>query len=127
MKTKTLPIMAVFGAVAIAIGVTTVVLINQPAKAPEQQSAAPKSQVEQQTKLVIFTAESGKNVLEQLQAHATVVTKDSQYGPYVDSINGVKGGTDDKYWSFYVDGQLAQKGAAEYVTKGGEKVEWKFE
>lgn len=119
--------MAVFGAVVIAIGVTAMVLINQPAKAPEQKTDTSQSQTSGQTKLVSFTAEKGKNVLDQLKSNATVETKDSQYGPYVDSVNGVKGGTDGKYWSFYVNGTLAQKGAADYVTDGGEKIEWKFE
>ena len=126
MKTKT-SIIAVFGAVVVAIGVTTVVLINQPAKAPEQQVAATQSQPKDNPRLVTFTATKGKDVLTQLKSHATVVTKDSQYGPYVDTINGIKGGTDGKYWSFYVNGTLAQKGAADYVTTGGEKIEWKFE
>jgi hypothetical protein len=126
MKTKT-TVMAVFGAVAIAIGVTTLVLINRPIKAPVQQVAASETVTKTQANLVSFTAEKGKNVLEQLKSHATVVTKDSQYGPYVETINGIKGGTDGKYWSFYVNGSLAQKGAADYITEGGEKIEWKFE
>lgn len=77
---------------------------------------------------IAFIAEANKSVLEQLQAqNRTVETKDSQYGKYVDSINGKKGGTDNKYWTFYVDGKMADKGAADYVTNGGEKIEWKFE
>lgn len=77
---------------------------------------------------ISFVAEANKSVLEQLQAqNRTVEVKDSQYGKYVDSINGKKGGTDNKYWTFYVDGQMADKGAADYITKGGEKIEWKFE
>lgn len=77
---------------------------------------------------ISFVAEANKPVLEQLQAqNRTVEVKDSQYGTYVDSINGKKGGTDNKYWTFYVDGQMADQGAADYITKGGEKIEWKFE
>lgn len=128
MKNKTI-ITSVLAAAAIAIGVTTVVLVSQPAKetpnssVSEQQQAAPS----QNENLVSFTAVSGKSVLDQLKEQATVEVKDSSYGPYVDAINGKVGGTDNKYWSFYVDGQLAQVGAAEYMPNGGELIEWKFE
>ncbi|HTH72352.1 MAG TPA: DUF4430 domain-containing protein [Candidatus Pristimantibacillus sp.] len=74
-----------------------------------------------------YNGVDGKNALDLLKANATVVTKDSSYGPYVDTINGVKGGTDGKYWAFYVNGNLAQVGAADYQTKTGDKIEWKFE
>lgn len=74
---------------------------------------------------VTFTAVADKTVLEQLQQKADVVVKDSDFGPFVESINSVSGG--GKYWVFYVDGQMANVGAGEYKTKGGEKIEWKFE
>lgn len=69
----------------------------------------------------------GKTALDLLKQHATVVTKDSSYGPYVDSINGVAGGTSGKYWTFYVNGAQAQVGAGAYVTHGTDTIEWKFE
>jgi hypothetical protein len=129
MKTKT-TLLAVFGAVLLAIGVTSVVLIslddtpkNNQAKTTEQKPV----QTEEDADTVRFTAEADKNVLEQLKLHADVVTKDSQYGAYVDSINGKVGGDGGKYWTFYVDGEMAQVGAEAYITKGGETIEWKFE
>jgi hypothetical protein len=76
---------------------------------------------------VSYKGEEGKTALELLKATATVVTKDSSYGPYVDSINGVKGGTNGKYWTFYINGQKAQVGAGAYATKSGDNIEWKFE
>ena len=128
MKTKT-TIITTFSAVLLAIGVTAVVLINQPPKTEVETKTSTRSQAEQPVRqeAVTFAAEKDKDVLAQTKEHATVVTKDSSFGPYVDSLNGIVGGTDGKYWSFYVDGQLAQKGAADYKTVGGEKIEWKFE
>jgi hypothetical protein len=124
MKIKT-TLLTAFSAATLAIGVIAVVVINQPAKvAPPPTVATVKGD---QAQVVTFTAKRGQDVLTQLRQHAAVVTKDSAYGPYVDAINGVVGGTDGKYWSFYVDGKLAQKGAAEYVTTGGETIQWKFE
>jgi len=85
------------------------------------QPAAPTN------KNVTYSGVEGKTALALLQQKATVVTKDSSYGPYVDSVNGVQGGTDGKYWAFYVNGTLAQVGADAYTTKAGDKIEWKFE
>ncbi len=76
---------------------------------------------------ISYTAVAGKTVLEQLQSQHDVVVADSQYGPYVDSINDIKGGADGKYWSYYVNGQLASTGAGANITTGGEKITWKFE
>lgn len=130
-KTKTI-IISVFVVVLAAIGVTTAVLLNR-AGAPAQQansqqeSTQTQESTEQNPNTVTFTAEADKTVLDQLKTHAEVVTKEASFGVYVDSINGIVGGTDGKYWSYYVDGQMAQIGAGEYTTTGGEKVEWKFE
>jgi ABC-type uncharacterized transport system ATPase component len=108
----------------------TATVLNSVNKEPEKEKTKTVAKVEPQVKastVVQFTAEKDKTVLEQLRTREKVTVKDSQYGPYVDSINGVKGGTDNKYWSFYVDGQMANIGAGEYKTKGGETITWKFE
>lgn len=128
MKTKT-TLTAIFGAVLLAIGVTSIVLINldDSPKNPPQKSEQKQAPTQEQVETVRFVAEPDMNVLEQLTQHAEVETKDSQYGAYVDSINGKKGGEGGKYWTFYVDGEMAQVGAEAYVTKGGEVIEWKFE
>ena len=76
---------------------------------------------------VSYKGESGKNALELLKTQAVVVTQDSAYGPFVDSINGVQGGTNGKYWAFYVNGKQSNVGANDYVTQDGDTLEWKFE
>lgn len=128
-KTKTI-ILSAFAAIVVASGITIAVLANQPGQGVtnnSQQQAELQPVAEQNENLVSFTAEAGKTILEQLQAKATVVVKESSFGPYVDGINGKAGGTDGKYWTFYIDGQMAQVGAGEYVASGGELIEWKFE
>jgi hypothetical protein len=83
---------------------------------------------QQQADAVSFIAKKDKTVLQQLKVAAdNVKTKASSYGEYVESIGTLKGGTDGKYWTFYVDGKMASVGADVYTTKGGEKIEWKFE
>lgn len=121
------------GALVVLAVLTAVVWGNQMRaenKADSKQSATSTQTDKKEaakTSTVSYDGVEGKNALELLKTEATTVTKDSAYGEYVDSINGVVGGTDGKYWAFYVNGQMAQVGAADYQTKTGDKIEWKFE
>ena len=112
----------------VAIGGSAVLVFNT--RTPDSKpSVAISAPAEQQTnfRYLKYQGQSGKTALALLKAKADVKTKDSAYGPYVDSINGVAGGTDGKYWAFYVNGQLAQVGADAYTTQNGDNVEWKLE
>jgi hypothetical protein len=95
----------------------------------EKPKVSLRAPADQQTNFTYlrYQGEAGRTALELLKDEAEVVTKDSSYGPYVDSINGVKGGMDGKYWAFYVNGSLATQGADAYTTKAGDTIEWKFE
>jgi len=97
--------------------------------APPKQESAVRAEMPARTRTEItYTAYAGFTSLEQLQNEADdVIVKDSEYGKYVDSIEGHQGGVDSKYWSFYIDGELSQVGAGAYVQKGGEQIEWKFQ
>ena len=127
------PISLIIAGLVILTGITTagLHLISSPEAEAPAKTVATNTQKTSEVKsasIVQFTAVTGKTVLEQLKAQAEVgVKNDPTYGPFVESINGIKSGTDKKYWSFYVDGQMANVGAGEYVTKGGEHVVWKFE
>lgn len=109
---------------AIAIAVGSIALIsNLNTDIPESSQ-----NVQENKELVSYTAAAGETVLDQLKTITDdVEVLDSTYGEYVNSINGLKSGDQDKYWLFYVNGEMANKGAAEYVTEGGELIEWKFE
>jgi len=91
--------------------------------AQSQTQTAPTAQ----TTSISYSGQDGKTALELLKTKANVTTKDSSYGAYVDSINGVKGGTDGKYWTFYVNGAMSQQGAGDYQTKAGDSIEWKLQ
>ena len=123
---KNIIIAVVLVAVVLLLSIITHVY-SQP-----QQNATPKPQanaqkVEQKVpETISYVAEKGKTALAQLQETAKVGTKTSEYGVYVECINGIKGDAGN-YWTFYVDGKMASIGAGEYVAKGGEKIEWKFE
>lgn len=132
MSDKTTPrkLLLTVGALLVLVaGGTTAVLLTQaddkkPAPSATQQA---DNQAPAATNTIAYDGVEGKTALELLKAKATVVTKDSDYGPYVDSINGVAGGSEGKYWAFYVNGQMAPVGADAYKTKTGDKIEWKFE
>lgn len=75
-----------------------------------------------------YNGEDGKTALELLQEQVSNVTvTTSDYGDYVSSIAGVEGGMDGKYWTYYINGEMAAVGAGEYVTKVADLIEWKFE
>lgn len=127
MKTKNV-FLATTAAILLAVGITTVVLISQPANQVDKSAEPAAASIQgENSEVVRYTATRGRNVLEQLKDHAQVETKDSDFGAYVDAINGIKGGTDNKYWMFYVNDELSKIGAADFITAGGETIEWRFE
>jgi hypothetical protein len=119
----TLALVVLTGATAGVLGI-----LNARDDAPVQKAATTQKNEVRPATTVRFTAIADKTVLEQLRTQAGEVTvKDSSYGEYVEAIDGLKGGTDNKYWTYYVNGQMANIGAGEYVAKGGEEIVWKFE
>lgn len=56
----------------------------------------------------------------------SVETKDYSFGKLVIAIDGVKGGTDGKYWAYFIDDKSATVSADNYKCQNNEKVEWKF-
>lgn len=48
-------------------------------------------------------------------------------GVLVKSIDGVENGTDNKYWQYWVNGELPMVAADKKEVKSGDKIEWKFE
>ncbi len=76
--------------------------------------------------VISYNGEAGKTALVILKTGAEVITKDSSFGEYVTSINGVQQ-TDKKFWMFYVNDKQANVGASDYITKEGDHVEWKLE
>ena len=47
-------------------------------------------------------------------------------GVFVESIDGVKNGTENKYWQYWVNGQLPMVAADKKEVENGNKIEWKF-
>ena len=73
-----------------------------------------------------YKGQSGQNALALLKKHATVATKHYSFGDMVTSVNGVNG-TGPKYWTFYINGKMAEVGAGSYVTKNGDTLMWRLQ
>lgn len=49
-----------------------------------------------------------------------------QYGIFVKAIGGLNGGTDGKYWTYWVGNKMGEVAADQYKLKAGDVAEWKF-
>ncbi|MEK7536056.1 MAG: DUF4430 domain-containing protein [Patescibacteria group bacterium] len=93
------------------------------------QDAVPKatiSTLNSQTTDVKYKGIEGQNALDLLKKYATVQTKHYSFGDLVTAINGTEG-NGPKYWSFYLNGKLADIGAGAYTTHTGDIIEWKLQ
>lgn len=70
-----------------------------------------------------YQGSNGKDALTLLKQQASV---EQDHSGLVVSIDDTKP-IGHAYWAFYVNGKLASVGPAEYVTKNGDKIEWKIE
>jgi len=49
-----------------------------------------------------------------------------EMGVFVESIAGIKNGTDNKWWQYWVNGELPMVAADKMGVQGADVVEWKF-
>jgi hypothetical protein len=92
------------------------------AVAPTPQASQP---VREERLVIAYEGEDGKAALELLKVRAQVRTSVSQLGELVEEINGIRSGNGHNL-IFYVNGTMAKTGAGNYVTKKGDKIEWKL-
>ena len=75
---------------------------------------------------VSYDGEDGQNALDLLKDKADVQAEESSIGSFVTEINGVRN-SEDQFWMFYVNGELAPVAADQYETQNGDKIEWRYE
>jgi competence protein ComGC len=63
--------------------------------------------------------------LELLELDNDVNVTYSKFGAFIRCINNICS-NDNYYWLYYVNGNLAQVGAGEYVVKSGDRIEFKY-
>lgn len=72
-------------------------------------------------------AKQDESALSVLTRTHSVQTKHFSFGDVANSIDGSSGGTDGRYWIFYVNGKMSEIGAGEYKVKNGDVVIWKLQ
>lgn len=68
----------------------------------------------------------GENALDILTRSKQIATKEYSFGTLVESIEGVANGKEGRYWLYYINGEEAQVGAAEYKVQVGDVIEWRY-
>jgi len=75
-----------------------------------------------------FDFEEGMNALNLLdKSGLEVQMKEYDFGAFVEGIDGVGGGGENKYWIYYVNDETGQVAADQYVLDAGDEVGWSFE
>jgi predicted small lipoprotein YifL len=97
---------------------------RSPVKTPKN-ATPPPPQANTERTVIAYEGEDGKTALEILKARARIRTSASQMGELVEEINGVNNGN-GYYLIYYVNGAKANVGAGNYITKSGDKIEWKL-
>ena len=89
---------------------------------PTPRAEAPS----REEKLVLaYNGEDGRTALELLKARARVRTSTSDLGELVEEINGVRSG-EGYNLIYFVNGTMAKTGAANYVSRTADRIEWKL-
>jgi hypothetical protein len=132
------------------IGVTLLVLVigglfllnTTLAPSPAPEAPALVNPDEEQTGLVTTFVDFGDGRLEEYEYQVTgestayealintgleIATKEFSFGVLVDGIDDLQGGTDGKYWIFYVNSIPAKVSADNLVVSPGDEIIWIFE
>jgi len=72
----------------------------------------------------VFSLLMELSVKENFEVDSTVY---ENMGIFVESIDGLKGGTNDKWWQYWVNDKLGEVAADKKIVESGDKIEWKFE
>ncbi|MCU0667146.1 MAG: DUF4430 domain-containing protein [Patescibacteria group bacterium] len=94
----------------------------------QQTSTTNSVTINEDGKIVKYDGIDGQTALNLLNQYTTVETKEYPgLGEYVVSINGLASDTTSNYWAFYINNESSQVGAGDYITKLGDKIEWRLE
>jgi len=75
---------------------------------------------------IAYDGQEGKTALDLLKEKADIQAEESSIGSFVTEINGIAN-SEDHFWMFYVNNDLAPVASDQYQTKDGDKIEWRFE
>jgi 3-methyladenine DNA glycosylase Mpg len=80
--------------------------------------------------LIISKNSNVFSLLEALSRQENFKIESKEYkgmGVLVENIDGIKNGTDNKYWQYWINGELPMVSADKKEVKNGDKIEWKFD
>jgi hypothetical protein len=81
--------------------------------------------------LVAYPGDTAFSLLKRSSGNIGFSLKYTYYEQFdstlINSINNAVGGTDGKYWQYYVNGELPMIGADKYAVSNGASIEWHFE
>ena len=83
-----------------------------------------------QYKLEIFQNSTVFSLLEELAEKENLIIETSSYpemGVLIESIDGLKGGADNKWWQYWINEVLGEVAADKKEAKAEDVIEWKFE
>lgn len=66
-----------------------------------------------------------KKALERLNIDLTI--QEYEQGVFIEAIGNRKNGDDNKYWLYYVNGEMPQVSCGKKIVKAGDKIEFKFQ
>jgi len=92
----------------------------------EQNKSESKTQKVEAVQTIAYDGAEGRSALDLLKEKAEIQTQDSSLGAFVTTINGTAN-SEDHFWMFYVNGELAPTAADQFITKDGDKIEWRYE
>ena len=76
---------------------------------------------------IVYEGQDGKTVLELLEEQVESFVSEGQGSEIlVTSINGITGGTEGRYWLYYVNEKAALIAASRMTTVDGDSIEWLF-
>ena len=123
-KTKKVLIILI-GLILFALGIFEYYAIRDQSLKTKTNYNPETNYVYRQTDYFSYKGEEGKDALSVLKEKTKV---EQAASGLVISINSRKADERKKeYWSFFVNGEMAEVGPAEYQTKKGDLIEWKIQ
>ena len=127
MKIDAKKIIILLGVAVIAVGITYVLGPRE----PRSEGLYPVSDKLKSERIVFsdyirYPGQSGKNALELLREFAAVDAAKSDFGEFVNAING-KAPDSEHFWKLYINGTGSQVGADALETVDTDVLEWKIE
>ncbi len=79
-----------------------------------------------------FNLEGGETVFDLLnrasmRENFVLETKEYDFGISIEAIGGKRGGEDNKYWIYYVNGEMGSVAVDQQVAQSGDQIEFRFE